>query len=121
MASSPVNCSSSTSASSCCSSQLLEETMGAAEGVGGAARSALSRPYGSSNIWARSAGSGGGAAGGSGGGAAGGTAGGAAVGGADGGGGERRQQDQLFHTLEAQFERSRRMQFGGGRGSRGGF
>jgi hypothetical protein len=51
----------------------------------------------------------------------GGEAGGGATGGEAGGGGERQQQDQLFHTLEAQFERSRRMQFGGGRGSRGGF
>eukprot|EP00964_Phaeocystis_antarctica_P085869 scaffold54308_cov66-Phaeocystis_antarctica.AAC.1 len=50
-ASTPVNCSSSTSASSCCSSQLFDETAGAAP-----------RPTGSSNIRARSAGSGGGAA-----------------------------------------------------------
>ena len=37
----------------------------------------------------------------------GGEAGGGATGGEAGGGGERQQQDQLFHTLEAQFERSR--------------
>ena len=41
------------------------------------------------------------------------------AGGEAGGGGERQQQEQLFNTLEAQFERSRRMQYG--RGSRGGF
>ena len=51
-ASAPVNCSSSTSASCCCSSQLFDETAGAAP-----------RPTGSSNIRARSAGSGVGAAG----------------------------------------------------------
>ena len=50
-ASGPVNCSSSTFASCCCSSQMLDEMAGAAPG-----------PMGSSNIWARSAGSGGGAA-----------------------------------------------------------
>eukprot|EP00964_Phaeocystis_antarctica_P105542 scaffold70538_cov56-Phaeocystis_antarctica.AAC.3 len=77
MASSPVNCSSSTSASSCCSSQLLDEKMDAAEGMGGAA-SVPSRPNGSSSIWARLAGSGGGAAGCAARGAASGAAGGAA-------------------------------------------
>ena len=61
MASSPVNCSSSTSASCCCSSQLLDETVGAVEAASGTAGVAP-RPMGSSNIWARSAGSGGGAA-----------------------------------------------------------
>ena len=50
-ASTPVNCSSSTSASCCYSSQLFDNTAGAA-----------SRPTGSSSIRARSAGSGGGAA-----------------------------------------------------------
>eukprot|EP00964_Phaeocystis_antarctica_P030695 scaffold17359_cov57-Phaeocystis_antarctica.AAC.2 len=52
MASTPVNCSSSTSASCCCSSQLFDETAGAAP-----------RPTGSSNIRARSVGGGVGAAG----------------------------------------------------------
>eukprot|EP00964_Phaeocystis_antarctica_P039344 scaffold22499_cov42-Phaeocystis_antarctica.AAC.1 len=61
MASTPVNCSSSASASCCCFSQLLDETVGAAEAAGGVA-GAASRSMGSSNIWARSAGSGGGAA-----------------------------------------------------------
>eukprot|EP00964_Phaeocystis_antarctica_P050221 scaffold29127_cov78-Phaeocystis_antarctica.AAC.2 len=60
MASAPVNCSSSTTASCCCSSQLIDETVGATERAGGAA-GATPRPIGSSNIWARSAGSGGGA------------------------------------------------------------
>eukprot|EP00964_Phaeocystis_antarctica_P119914 scaffold83677_cov59-Phaeocystis_antarctica.AAC.3 len=60
-ASSPVNCSSSTSASCCCSSQLLDETVGAVEAASGTAGVAP-RPIGSSTIWARSAGSGGGAA-----------------------------------------------------------
>ena len=48
-----------------------------------------------------------------------GASGGGEAGGEAGGGGERQQQEQLFNTLEAQFERSRRMQYG--RGSRGGF
>ena len=61
MASTPVNCSSSASASCCCSSQLFDEKVGAAEATGGVA-GATPRPMGSSNIWARSAGSGGGAA-----------------------------------------------------------
>eukprot|EP00964_Phaeocystis_antarctica_P059696 scaffold35481_cov63-Phaeocystis_antarctica.AAC.3 len=42
------------------SGQLLAEALGATEGAGGAA-GAAPRPIGSSNIWARSAGSGGGA------------------------------------------------------------
>ena len=45
------------------SGQLLAEAVGAIEGAGGAA-GAAPQPIGSSNIWARSAGSGGGAAGG---------------------------------------------------------
>ena len=45
------------------SGQLLAEALGATEGAGGAA-GAAPRPIGSSNIWARSAGSGGGAVGG---------------------------------------------------------
>ena len=43
------------------SSQLLDETVGAAEAVSGAVGAAL-RQIGSSNMWARSEGSGGGAA-----------------------------------------------------------
>ena len=59
MASAPVNCSSSTSASCCCSSQLLDEVVGeVASGVA----SGGPRSNGSSNIRARSAGSGGGGA-----------------------------------------------------------
>ena len=61
LASAPVNCSSSASASCCCSSQLFDETVGATEGAGGA-KGAAPRPMGSSNIWTRPAGSGGGAA-----------------------------------------------------------
>ena len=61
MASTPVNCSSSAPASCCSSSQLFDEKVGAAEATGGVA-GATPRPMGSSNIWARSAGSGGGAA-----------------------------------------------------------
>eukprot|EP00964_Phaeocystis_antarctica_P122573 scaffold86247_cov38-Phaeocystis_antarctica.AAC.1 len=45
------------------SGQLLAEALGATEGAGGAA-GAAPKPIGSSNIWARSAGSGGGAMGG---------------------------------------------------------
>ena len=77
IASSPVNCSSSTSASSCCSSQLLDEAAGATEGACGAA-SAPSRPIGLPNTWASAAGSKSGAAGSAVGGAAGGAVGGAA-------------------------------------------
>ena len=76
-ASTPVSCSSSTFASCCCSSQLFDEIVGAAEGAGEAEGAAL-RPMGSSSIWARSAASEGGAVSGSVGavgGAAGGTAG----------------------------------------------
>ena len=59
MASAPVNCSSSTSASCCCFSQLLDEAVGeVASGVA----SGGPRSNGSSNIRARSAGSGGGGA-----------------------------------------------------------
>ena len=48
------------------SGQLLEEAVGAIEGAGGAA-GAVPRPIGSSAIWARSEGNGGGATGGAGG------------------------------------------------------
>ena len=61
MASAPVNCSSSASASCCCSSQLFDETVGATNGAGEAA-GAVPTPMESSNIRARSAGSGVGAA-----------------------------------------------------------
>ena len=60
------------------SSQLLDETVGAAEAVSGAVGAAL-RPIGSSNIWARSGGSGGGAASGAVGAVVGGAANGAAL------------------------------------------